>query len=362
MVIVTAIARRDVAEDVCMDKALNLSFPDHVETTSSFTRDEQLAQIEIATLAIIFGVTVLGNSCVLAAISFRRAKISRISFVLVLTAVDRYEAICRPLTYCTWPARRAWFLVAGAWTLALLCCAPQLFVFSYRPVQQQPDVFDCWATFEPGYATSVFLVPLMVLVVAYFRICQALWRNYNLKQRAQQNGLLQPNFHFYPRIPMEPRTHSLRGISRAKLRSIKLTIVVIACYVICSTPFIGAQLWATWDPEAMQSPFCNIDYTTISPTFTIVTLLASLNSCVNPWIYLAFNPELARLLITRGRVVSGLVTGAARPRRLGGNYSGANGSDSSESRSGGSTCLHEHLPLNHKSSVVIKDQNVDNLQ
>jgi hypothetical protein len=49
--------------------------------------------------------------------------------------------------------------------------------------------------------------------------------------------------------------HSMRGISRAKMKTIKLTVVVIACYVVCSSPFICAQLWATWDPNAMHSPF-----------------------------------------------------------------------------------------------------------
>ncbi|CAG9820840.1 unnamed protein product [Phaedon cochleariae] len=35
----------------------------------------------------------------------------------------------------------------------------------------------------------------------------------------------------------------------------------------------------------------------IGPVFTILMLLYSLNSCVNPWIYLAFNRELPRLLL-----------------------------------------------------------------
>ena len=43
-------------------------------------------------------------------------------------------------------------------------------------------------------------------------------------------------------------------------------------------------------------------------TFTIVALLYSLNSCVNPWIYLAFNRELVRLfkqqMICRGSETS----------------------------------------------------------
>lgn len=35
----------------------------------------------------------------------------------------------------------------------------------------------------------------------------------------------------------------------------------------------------------------------LGSTNTILSLLYSLNSCVNPWIYLVFNRELPRLLI-----------------------------------------------------------------
>ncbi len=45
---------------------------------------------------------------------------------------------------------------------------------------------------------------------------------------------------------IKPRTHSVRGISRAKIKTIKLTVVVIAGYILCSTPFICVQLYSVY--------------------------------------------------------------------------------------------------------------------
>jgi len=78
------------------------------------------------------------------------------------------------------------------------------------------------------------------------------------------------------------------------------------------------------------------------PTFTILTLLASLNSCVNPWVYLLFNPDLATLvkqqLLCRGR------PHPVRRAIPGG------GSNSSDSQGGGSSLRNRsrcapHHPL-----------------
>ena len=45
---------------------------------------------------------------------------------------------------------------------------------------------------------------------------------------------------------IRPRAHSLEGISRAKIRSVKQTVVVILGYIICSAPAILVQLWKAW--------------------------------------------------------------------------------------------------------------------
>ncbi|KAK7501527.1 hypothetical protein BaRGS_00007331 [Batillaria attramentaria] len=86
------------------------------------------------------------------------------------------------------------------------------------------------------------------------------------------------------------------GISRAKIKTVKLTVTVIICYLVCWTPFFLAQLWAAYDENA---PF----ETTF---FTIVLLLANLNSCTNPWIYMAFSDTICKGLNT-------LITSLCRP-------------------------------------------------
>ncbi|KAF5305053.1 hypothetical protein FQA39_LY09315 [Lamprigera yunnana] len=152
-------------------------------------RDENLAKIEIATLAIIFLVTVLGNGTVLLALWTRRRfagrkKLSRMyffilhlsiadlitaflsvlpqlgwevtyrfnggvvlcklikfgqtlgpylsSYILMATAIDRHQAICYPLTYCSWTSRRSKVMVWLAWGASLTFCIPQSHSVLYK--------------------------------------------------------------------------------------------------------------------------------------------------------------------------------------------------------------------------------------
>jgi hypothetical protein len=50
-------------------------------------------------------------------------------------------------------------------------------------------------------------------------------------------------------------------------------------------------------PETSLFEIMNMAYIITGPVFVILALLYSLNSCVNPWIYLAFNKELPKLLL-----------------------------------------------------------------
>lgn len=53
----------------------------------------------------------------------------------------------------------------------------------------------------------------------------------------------------------KPRSHSDPGyFSKAKIKTIKLTVVIIICYIVCSSPFNCVQIWASWIPGAQQSP------------------------------------------------------------------------------------------------------------
>lgn len=101
------------------------------------------------------------------------------------------------------------------------------------------------------YSISVFIVPLIVLIFTYGAICRVIWQS-----AGGELGLRSPRL-----APDSPprcaRSRRAPLISRAKINTVKQTVAVIAMYIACSTPFICAQLWATWDPDANESAFFN---------------------------------------------------------------------------------------------------------
>lgn len=80
---------------------------------------------------------------------------------------------------------------------------------------------------------------------------------------------------------MRPRASSLEGISRAKIRSVKQTVVVIVSYIICSAPTVLVQLWKAWIDGSIQE----LDDSWYN-------WLVTLNSLSNPWIYICLNRDL----------------------------------------------------------------------
>lgn len=44
-------------------------------------------------------------------------------------------------------------------------------------------------------------------------------------------------------------------ISKAMINTVKQMIIVVILYIVTNIPFIGCELWATWDPKASSSSF-----------------------------------------------------------------------------------------------------------
>ncbi|XP_025895569.1 vasopressin V1a receptor [Nothoprocta perdicaria] len=84
---------------------------------------------------------------------------------------------------------------------------------------------------------------------------------------------------------LAPCVSSIKTISRAKIRTVKMTFVIVSAYVVCWAPFFTIQMWSVWD---QHFPWVDSENTAT----TVTALLASLNSCCNPWIYMFFSGHL----------------------------------------------------------------------
>lgn len=234
------------------------------------------------------------------------------SYVLIATALDRYNAICRPLLSHTWSTARSRTLVIAAWVLSLLFSAPQILIFAYREVDLDSGLFTCWAVFEPQWtvtvyvswiAAAIYFVPSLILVVSYTAICRAVWRSVCYKERASvvsmttlsglRSGSSKRESGGGRTTSMSRRASSAeaaaaaarrrskrrskdleelpfadsttttieasaaagsrsgnRVVSKAKRRTVKLTMTVNLSYVICWGPYFISQIWSVYDPSA----------------------------------------------------------------------------------------------------------------
>ncbi|NXC42700.1 MTR protein, partial [Penelope pileata] len=166
----------------------------------------------------------------------------------------------------------------------------QIHIFSLRDVGN--GVYDCWADFiQPwgpkAYVTwitlMVYIIPVLMLSICYGLISFKIWQNVKLKTA---HGALSSTARSGTAFA---RVSSTRLISKAKIRTVKMTFIIVLAFIVCWTPFFFVQMWAVWDTNAPQEA---------SP-FIIAMLLASLNSCCNPWIYMLYTGHLFRDLMRR---------------------------------------------------------------
>lgn len=303
------------------------------------SRDEELAKVEIAVLAIIFVAAVLGNCSVLLGLYKSKKKMSRMhlfikhlsladlvvaffqvlpqlcwevtyrfygpdflcrvikhlqvfgmfasAYMLVVMTADRYIAICHPLKTLQQPTKRSYLMISGAWILSFILSTPQYGIFYLKELGD--GVYDCWADFvskdgAKAYITwitiSIFVVPVTILLTCYGFICYNIWKNIKCKTKKEEtegkkgnNGLLSTS------------VSSVRTISRAKIRTVKMTFVIVSAYIICYSPFFATQLWSVYAENTNWTENENM-------AITVSALLASLNSCCNPWIYMFFSGHL----------------------------------------------------------------------
>nr|XP_033813683.1 vasopressin V1a receptor [Geotrypetes seraphini] len=323
---------------------VDVTTPPQYNTTDLLFRNEELAKIEIAVLAVTFLAAVLGNFIVLLALYRTKKKMSRMhlfikhlsladlvvaffqvlpqmcweityrfhgpdflcrivkhlqvfgmyasAYMLVMMTADRYIAICHPLKTLQQPTKRSYVMIGGTWLLSFLLSTPQYFIFSLSEVHEGSGVYDCWATFIMPWGprayvtwitTGIFILPVLILMICYGFICYNIWKNIQCKTKKEE--AVEQGRKGYHKGLLSTSVNSIKTISRAKIRTVKMTFVIVTAYIICWAPYFTIQMWSVWDEK--------LDWIDSENTVVTVTaLLACLNSCCNPWIYMFFSGHL----------------------------------------------------------------------
>ncbi|XP_052044758.1 neuropeptide S receptor isoform X2 [Apodemus sylvaticus] len=220
---------------------------------------------QLITLWVLFVFTIVGNSVVLFS-TWRRKRKSRMTFFVTQLAITE---------------KQAKVLIGIAWGLSFLFSIPTLIIFGKRTLSN--GEVQCWALWpDDSYWTPymtivaflVYFIPLTIISVIYGLVIRTIW----IKSKAHEtvisncsDGKLCCSYN--------------RGlISKAKIKAIKYSIVIILAFVCCWSPYFLFDMLDNFNllPDTKERFYASV----------IIQNLPALNSAINPLIYCIFSSNL----------------------------------------------------------------------
>nr|CAD7445876.1 unnamed protein product [Timema bartmani] len=197
--------------------------------------------------------------------------------------VPRYYAVLKPMALHG-VDRRARIMLTVAWVLSIIFSAPQIVLFHVEPHSKVSWYAQCvtFHSFPSKTQELTYLVfgmammygiPLLVIIFTYVSILLEIYR------RSRQTTT--DTF----------RRSSLGYLGKAKVRTLKMTIIIVLVFIICWTPYY-IMYWSDIKSAKKVDQWIQ----------KFLFLFASTNSCMNPIVYGAFN------IRRRGATVSGTTT------------------------------------------------------
>ncbi|KAF2364311.1 G protein-coupled receptor rhodopsin-like [Trinorchestia longiramus] len=195
--------------------------------------------------------------------------------------------------------RRARQLVAAAWLLSAVFAAPSLWLFREAEVQ---GMKQCWISFpEPWHwqlymvlvALTLFVIPCLLISLCYIVIVHTIWSKSQLMlprnpgnsgdEKKKKNGAAATAT---AAVDEDCRRASSRGlIPKAKVKTVKMTLVIVVVFILCWSPYIVFDLLQVFGLAPNNQALA-----------TLMQSLAPLNSAANPVIYCWFSTRLCRNL------------------------------------------------------------------
>ncbi|XP_056902509.1 gonadotropin-releasing hormone II receptor-like isoform X1 [Takifugu flavidus] len=198
------------------------------------------------------------------------------AFILVVISLDRHHVILHPLNSIKAHKRNRQMLLV-AWTLSILLATPQLFIF--RAVRMEAADFTQCAThgsfsrrwqetvYNMFHFITLYVVPLLVMSCCYSRILLHIHLQH-LREKAGESYL---------------RRSGTDIIPKARMKTLKMTVVIVLSFVVCWTPYYLLGIWYWFQPDMLR----------VTPEYVhhVLFVFGNLNTCCDPVIYGFYTPS-----------------------------------------------------------------------
>ncbi|KAJ1063019.1 hypothetical protein K5549_005048 [Capra hircus] len=205
------------------------------------------------------------------------------TYVLVSLSIDRYHAIVYPMKFLQGAEKQAKILIIIAWSLSFLFSIPTLIIFGKRKLSN--GEVQCWALWpDDSYWTPymtivaflVYFIPLTIISVIYAIVIRTIW----VKSKAYETVISNCSA-----SDGKLCTSYNRGlISKAKIKAIKYSIVIILAFICCWSPYFLFDILDNFSllPNTKERFYASV----------IIQNLPALNSAINPLIYCVFSNSI----------------------------------------------------------------------
>ncbi|MEE6517843.1 hypothetical protein FKM82_028354, partial [Ascaphus truei] len=204
------------------------------------------------------------------------------SNIIAVVGLERHHVIMKTLRKPL-PTR---CLAAAGWLLALLLSTPQAFVFKASNTGQGSRCQNIFGELPKWHlkayimysSVTVFFLPFCILTLSCSHILWDSWKKgKKAKSPKHQHGRYDPQLNQLSKKP--PRLVATNTcVPRAKLRTLKMTRVIIILFIVCRLPYFIVEMKVAFGTVTA------LDYKVMA----MLGLFLVANSAVNPYVYLFF--------------------------------------------------------------------------
>ncbi|XP_037614529.1 cholecystokinin receptor type A [Sebastes umbrosus] len=250
------------------------------------------------------------------------------TFNLVAISLERYSAICNPLTSRSWQTKsHAAKVITATWVASFILMLPYPISSGLKPFTRHNNStgFMCrlvWPNdvIQQSWYVSLllllFLIPGIVMMTAYGLICMELYRGISFelssrkssRERQSSTGSIKPGDSDGCYLqPSKKKSFSLgSGSSRkstvsrvcgsspgnlmAKKRVIRMLLVIVFLFFLCWTPVFVVNAWQAFDRRSA--------YRLTGAPISYIHLLSYTSACVNPIIYCFMNKRFRQGMLS----------------------------------------------------------------